>query len=304
MLPAGAASRGGGLGRLCAALLGIALAVKVRGDGIPSIPTHCKLVPADGKPGKGAVLAPGTCFTDPQPPDGQDPVRLLHPGVKGCCGTGCEGSDSAQPLPHGLTCDGQQMTPTYCAAACWAALDGSVAAVGLEAGDECYCSAEWPVTTQAGVKPQQVSGCSQPCNAQKDTMCGGNWKVSVWRIECGAAWGTHFLVFVLVAAILYLGIGAGYQYKMHGASTLETLIPHRQQWQQLIALCTDGAVFARQRLRGQPDGKDEQLLGPRKSPVRASEIVKKAATSTRNNRETAAQNSDDDMFGDDNEIVE
>ena len=52
----------------------------------------------------------------------------------------------------------------------------------VEASDQCFCGAVEPGA--AGGKKLADSACNMPCKADPQHKCGGDWKASVYTMEC------------------------------------------------------------------------------------------------------------------------
>ncbi|KAK7961907.1 heme peroxidase [Apiospora aurea] len=68
---------------------------------------------------------------------------------------------------------------TVCHALCNAPEYGATL-FGLEYGAECYCGAGDPHTFQKAASPAE---CGTPCPANASEMCGGDWRLSLYRIR-------------------------------------------------------------------------------------------------------------------------
>ena len=68
-----------------------------------------------------------------------------------------------------------QWTPRYCAQKC---SDDKFALAGIEYGGECYCGNVLAPGTKEG------TGCTMPCKSQKNISCGGDFRISVYKVQC------------------------------------------------------------------------------------------------------------------------
>ena len=172
--------------------------------------------------------------------------RLLKKGVPGCD----PGDAQLVTLPPGTTCVPAQMTPEYCAHMCWAGLQTTAAAsgatilVGPEAGSQCFCDTvpEWNDETLNGIKLVPSKECNSPCDGGKsplsDTLippgaCGGGWKIDVYELDCGSAWGLTFMITLVAVSVIYVAGGVGFAAKTQGAEPKLQSHPH---WSMSVSL--------------------------------------------------------------------
>eukprot|EP01043_Picozoa_sp_COSAG02_P056053 COSAG02_NODE_6590_length_3473_cov_2.408000_6_plen_341_part_00 len=92
-------------------------------------------------------------------------------------------------------------------------------------------------------------GCWAGISSNVDMYTKGNFHSNEWvgASQClgvGTDWGTPFLVVLFLGSALYLGGGALYLKKKHGAAGKD-LLPHRRKWQHVHGLVLDGCSFAR-----------------------------------------------------------
>lgn len=101
-------------------------------------------------------------------------------------------------------------------------------------------------------------GCWAGISPSVDMYTKGTFHASEWvgASQClgiGTDWGTPFLVVLFLGTALYLGGGAVYLKKKHGATGKE-LLPHRRKWQHVYGLVQDGICFARGAGKARPAG--------------------------------------------------
>jgi hypothetical protein len=92
-------------------------------------------------------------------------------------------------------------------------------------------------------------GCWGGISPSVDMYTKGQFHANEWvgASQClgiGTDWGTPFLVVLFLGSALYLGGGALYLKKKHGAAGKD-LVPHRRKWQHFHGLVLDGFAFAR-----------------------------------------------------------
>lgn len=95
----------------------------------------------------------------------------LTNGVGGYVGCAVDnaGFGLGRTLPGAMT-NSPDMTVQKCLDFC----GGSSQYVGLEYGTECYCGSPSDITIGA-------SGCNTKCGGDPTQVCGGNWKLSVYK---------------------------------------------------------------------------------------------------------------------------
>eukprot|EP01052_Picozoa_sp_SAG31_P020019 SAG31_NODE_1486_length_8148_cov_6.234439_2_plen_298_part_00 len=64
-------------------------------------------------------------------------------------------------------------------------------------------------------------------------------------LKFGGAWGTPFLVALMLALGVYLGGGVAFRVRTAGAAPSLRSHPHFSLWQEIRSLCEDGLAFAR-----------------------------------------------------------
>ena len=92
-------------------------------------------------------------------------------------------------------------------------------------------------------------GCWAGISPSVDMYTKGTFHASEWvgASQClgvGTDWGTPFLMVLFLGGALYVGGGALYLKKKHGAAGKD-LLPHRRKWQHIHGLVLDGISFAR-----------------------------------------------------------
>ena len=86
-----------------------------------------------------------------------------------------------------------------------------------------------------------VSGCGSRTYAISVVVSG----------ECLAcAWGCHFVLFFVLCAAGYAGVGIGLKKRQGAQGEWAELLPHQPQWRALRSLVDDGVAFARGQRRG------------------------------------------------------
>ena len=71
--------------------------------------------------------------------------------------------------------DRQSMTPEMCQRICF--VDNDFTYSGVQYFHECFCGNVEPPTTKLRTR----SECDAPCAGNSDKMCGGSWRMNVYK---------------------------------------------------------------------------------------------------------------------------
>jgi hypothetical protein len=55
-----------------------------------------------------------------------------------------------------------------------------MAFAGVENGNECYCGSE----IKKGAVKADAKECNMACSSNKTEMCGGNWRLGAFKVQC------------------------------------------------------------------------------------------------------------------------
>jgi len=78
--------------------------------------------------------------------------------------------------------DRQSMTPEMCQRICF--VDNDFTYSGVQYFHECFCGNVEPPTTKLRTR----SECDAPCTGDSDKMCGGSWRMNVYKNQDGACY--------------------------------------------------------------------------------------------------------------------
>ena len=200
-------------------------------------------------------------------PDCVGSKRLLryHP-------TGCPKEEEWSLPPAGTSeapaCAPAKVNKEYCAETCaaWHPWGGATAFyIGLESGvgvpaegnmaaskpDYAECSCD---TTLQYALPEAMAptACPTKCpgnTESSDDRCGGGpgaFTVNLYQVDC-SAWGGTFMLALVLALGVYLGVGIGMESRAGGSGGRPVLqrYPHYSRWVAGFAIVLDGVAFAR-----------------------------------------------------------
>ena len=197
------------------------------------------------------------CVQSPSYKSGRD-IPYFLPG----CFSDPEKSGKTAPNPP--PCDPKTLTMEKCAAACaaWApripgADDGEVWAA-VQGGMACACGnsdeAHAALKTDA-TNVLKWGDCSDKCAGDPGQSCGAGGRNTIVRVECGAEWGTEFMLLIFFGVgVFYVGGGVAWAAKMKGAAPALRLHPHFSVWVEVHALVVDGVELARGKGSGRGSG--------------------------------------------------
>ena len=124
-------------------------------------------------------------------------------------------------------------------------MNPNFAFAGVEFGVQCFCGVEMDALSR---KDDPVKKCSTPCGGSAAEMCGGGCALTMYRIDCGSAWGAAFLLALAACTLLYVAGGVGYNHKVKGVPLeqrrLLELLPNTAQWRSTYGLVVDGSVYS------------------------------------------------------------
>jgi hypothetical protein len=167
----------------------------------------------------------------------------------------------SKPETGGISCSGNadcvaaSVSPAACEAYCCHGIDGkgppnvhSAPSAPLKAAEGPCGAWQWRPGDTA-----ELDGCWVSVEPSQQTLpfnekaTSGPWVGAQGNLGPNSSdWGATFLVVVIVASVLYMGVFGTLQWKSGRGA-----VPHRRFWRGLLAMAQDGIQFTTARLRGQ-----------------------------------------------------